>query len=334
MDEIFSHILLEAKMQHLDSNPMMKSLLREFQGVPDQLEPMLDAILATPKIAEYWEEDGAEENYDTFTVEFDMYPQVKGIDKNFLGPESYLRIVVEDAYLAAFKGKRPGIKGGYVGEIPVLDREAGLLKYACIEIKAIVDKSEGLEKVLGAIRPTLAHELLHVYEDFNRRITDRDSLLVALSKHNYNRQRSYEDRKFSYLCNYFLDPAEQRAFITGFCADIQATLSDAAKAGKLRNARDIESFLALSRYWKRYDELKSYIYNKRFYGITDPKVQKEYVDAWNRMVSTGEGTSRPAKSYKDFLNKFFLRWEKFDDTLKRRVSQVVSRNLANFSVVR
>lgn len=322
MESFLNHIKLECLLREnlrggfFDEKLPLKLWINEGQGIPGQLYEMLRAIFTNPALDRAWK---SRNPLETWTYRFDMYPYVEQVPRNFLGPKSYLRIT-------AFPSEDMGSDGGsYEGaRTATLNRESGLLEGASIEVRVQVPGPKPYHAFKNACASSLGHELLHAFEDYNRRMVGRDDLYTSLVKRGYTSpDGSLEHIKWF---TYVLDPAEQRAWIVSFVSDVEKVLTYLQKtdrADMISGVRNIDKYLQMSRSWGVYEYLRDWVREEAWKEM-DQDHQNEFVKRYNTLV---KGTGRAPKTFNQLVKKIKFRWEEFDRNLKTRVSQAVARIL-------
>lgn len=330
MKSFLDHIRLECKILEegrQNYTPFMKAWLAEGQGIPDQLENMLEAILSNSIIERRygeWQKDPT----ITYVVRFDMYPLVKDIKRNFIGPGSILTIKFSKS------SGDPDAGGVYGGdrEDPSFNRETGLLENAEISLRCSTYPQISFEVVQKRLRSSLSHELVHAFEDFNRQSTGGRSLMQALSDRSYPGGPEGEDREkvLAWLA-YILDPAEQKTFIAQTALEVRDGVRNMKRTGRLdrfENIRNIDRILEMTEFWKAYEGLRSWVEETPWERM--PKWRQEKIVAlYNSLVKKDDLSpfNRPVTTYNQFLKKLRHRWRAFDHDLKNRVSQAAATAL-------
>ena len=169
MDESLKlHILTECRVlisntPDLRNDPFWRSWLTESQGIPSQIDDMLNAIFGDEEVIEFLEQSNQDGHGE---VTFDFHELVKDVPGNFIGAKSYLgfqALTPEDV-------ETKGTGGGFMAGLNDLNynKETGLLDGVRIYIKYPATYKVLQVKTLG-LKSTLSHELLHAYEDYCRR---------------------------------------------------------------------------------------------------------------------------------------------------------------------
>lgn len=328
MESFINHIKVEIKALGKDKNPLVKAWLNESQGIPSQMDSMLQALVTDnpylKKNYRMWQENPS----IPATCRFDMYSCTKDIKRNYLGPKSMLTVRFSR------KSYRPHTGGTYVGAITsAFNRDSGLLDKASINLQCDTHPSYPFEEVQEALRITLAHELLHAFEDFNRQCLGVRSLQQALSDRNYSSADDQEDvmQWFTYI----LDPAEQRAFIAGTVQEIRDGVRKLAKAGRLdriEKIRDIYPLLKSVELWPMYMGLKHWVEDTQWERL--PKWQQDdLLKAYNKLVTKDENSplNSAITTYNQMVKKIKYRWSSFDERLKKAISKAVTTALYDSS---
>lgn len=318
----------------------MKAWLAEGQGIPDQLENMLEAILSNSIIERRygeWQKDPT----ITYIVRFDMYPLVKDIKRNFIGPGSILTIKFYKS------SSSPDVNGVYGGdkEDPKFNQETGLLEIADISLRCETYPQTSFEVVQKQLRSCLSHELVHAFEDYNRQCQGGRSLMQALGDRSYTGGPKHEGDSLEVIMHwlaYILDPAEQKTFIAQTALEVRDGVRNMKRAGRLdrfENIRNIDRILEMTSFWQAYEGLRSWVEETPWERM--PKWRQEKIVAlYNSLVKRDDLSpfNRPITTYNQFLKKLRHRWRAFDHDLKNKVSQAAAtalyteRPTDNFSI--
>lgn len=333
MENFLAHILLECKDQERDYvkvNPFLKNLLAESNGVPDQLEDMVQALLADPEIEKTYKK-WQKAPREVASCSLEMYPRVKDIKRNYIGPGGMLNVEFN------FTGYvEPRCRGLYLGvNTAQLQAETGLLEDASILLQCKCSNHTPFFRVKAKLELALSHELVHAFEDFNRQCLG-SSLKQALISRDYKpvKDKSEIQQWFAYI----LDPAEQHAFIAETCLQVQREVEKMKKIGKLdrfENIRNIDQVLENTEIWEIYEHLKDWIENTQWDKVPAWK-QKEFLDYYNSLVTKDRRSPLQGgeiRTYNQFLKKIQHRWKSFDQNLKVKVSQAFAKALYSVDVV-
>lgn len=329
MESFLNHIKVECKAleEGRRSNPFVKAWLAEGQGAPDQLDQMLQAILSS-SFLKWTYENWTKDSQTPASCKFDMYPFTKNIERNFIGPKSYLVVEFSRSPYA------PETSGRYRGAATSrFNKDTGLLDEAIVIVDCVTHPHCSYLQVLKSIRVSLSHELIHAFEDFNRQCIGGRSLGLALADRKYPKITDVKN-PLHWLA-YVLDPAEQKTFIGQSVLEIQDKIRDLAKAGRLdqfENIRNVDQVLKLTEFWNTYDHLRNFIEFTQWDRL--PKFHQDRIVAQYNEKIVGDSRSpfnRPITTYNQFLKKLRYRWSRFDETLKKKISQAVATELYKVS---
>ena len=301
---------------------ILESWINEEQGLPSQIVDMVDKILSSSLLERTWSHVGPETQHITF----DMYPLVKDVRRNFIGPNSMLRLTIYNPDDDISKKK--GYNGAYTGsDDSELDPETGTLSGANINFRFPFPRNNSIEQLRWFLRSPLSHELIHVYEDYNRRHLNRPDLFSAIRDRDYSNPENPDnlDQDLKYFA-YVLDPAEQKAYIGETVADVKAVLAKLEKQGKLdkvRGYRTLDSFLQYTDFWGLYSTVRYWVENTQWDRMPVWR-QKVLLQQYNQLVG---GSGRAPKTYNDLVKKIQFRWSEFDKNLKTKVGQAVAHYL-------
>lgn len=327
MKSFVDHIKLECQFlaeKQARPNPFLKTWLSEGQGIPDQLDNMLRAILTAPvlqKTFQSWLRKPTEDQ----VCKFDMYGRTKDVKRNFIGPDSYLVVRVTKS-----RNGVPDCEGVYEGSGKSrFNRESGLLENAGASFTFEATEDLDLGQMLVYFKYTLAHELVHAFEDFNRQCEGKPDLNTTLANRRY---KSVEDEKDPLQwMTYLLDPSEQKAYIAQAVSEVQDAVKYLKKAGRLdmfENIRNLDNVLKFTQFWATYESTRDWIENMQWNRLPEFR-QKKYVEDYNKLVQGDLASphTRPVKNYNQFLKKIQHRWSEFDQKMRVKVGQAVARAL-------
>lgn len=300
-------------------NVLLESWLKEEQGLPSQIMEMVDRICSSSTLERFWKQSKGEKK--SFIV-FDMYGSTKDVERNFIGPKSYLRLSILDPE------KYPVFGGAYTGvdsKYNEIDPETGLLKGAEITLRLGISTDKPFRALQAQLRSPLTHELIHIYEDYNRRHLNRPDIFQAIADRGYTDPNSPDgfDQELKYF-TYLMDSSEQKAFIGEAVSDVISTLRKMEKAGKLdriEKIRNIDNFLPCTEFWGLYSNVRDWVEKMQWDRLPVWK-QKALLTAYNSLV---QGQGRAPKNYNQLVKKIKFRWSEFDKNLKVKVGQAISK---------
>lgn len=158
----------------------------------------------------------------------------------------------------------------------------------------------------------LMHELTHAYEDYNRRIKGKKSMIDRALESGYHlnkRVGNYDDEKkyISYIL-YYLTDFEVNAQLS----QLKGELQNCDKY--FVNIQQIVDFLRNADICKRYNKIKSYI--DFFSRITDDKSQR-IVLSWVSDLS-----NLKFRDYKNFVNYINKKYSKIERHMNRFIPKI------------
>lgn len=314
MENLDLEILLEGRnlvkeRPELKQDIFWKHWLMESQGIPSQLDEMIEAILMDSILTDIFNNyNGTEPRRAAIQIS----GKVKDVPGNFIGENSFLKFIVtpedrETGYVKSGKLK--------------YNEETGLLDNVEIFVQLSAPYRLRPEILKAKLRSTLSHELVHVYEDYCRQKGGKDSLATSLQQRNY---RSVEDptNQFEWF-QYLLDPAEQRAFIAETVDDVCQLIRTARKLGrldKLSGIRDISNLLNKTEFGPTYKELWWWVEMTQWDRMPSYQ-QKILVDKFEKATGYGVRYDRMVKIIRN-------RFRDFDKRLRTKISQAVVRELS------
>lgn len=326
MEEFLDHIKIAYKLLTEDSrvgnNPFVKTWLAESRGIPSQLDEMIDKILAAPVWEKAYKIFQEQEGKGVVKVSFDMWRVTKDVDRNFLGPGSYLELYFRQTDWT----RRPNCYGAYSGAVTAKwNKEACYLEDATIVLQCATAPNFDIGVIKRYARGILAHELVHAYEDFNRRALNTKTLTRALADRNYTSPNEDPNMDVVNMFTYVMDPAEQKAFIASSIDDIKSVVRSFRKAGKLdrfENIRNFEYLLKYTQFWPIYSDLRNFVEHTQWDRLPEHQ-QRKLLDKYNWLVG-GNVNSRRPETYNQLVKKIKNRWYKFDQDLKVKVGQAAA----------
>lgn len=190
--------------------------------------------------------------------------------------------------------------------------------------------------MLNQVIATLSHELLHAYEDYQRRSHGKANLCDVFFQSPYPVFSKMmvdasvpQGQKALFTILYFLNPTERNANL--------ATLYAELKTNCLFLSRDnILSAIKNTTYYKEYNIYKSAI--EFLYQVRHNKMGGEsFLAAYNSAITMMEtyGISLPKmKSFNQLIKFIWVQWRKYDRKWKQNVNKVVYDILDDFCVIR
>lgn len=155
------------------------------------------------------------------------------------------------------------------------------------------------------IARALTHELLHAYEDLNRRINKVDSLQDVFDNDFYKKTLKSDNKYYRTLLNN-LDKVEQRAYINELSIELETNKFNIFKYSTFTEAYNAAMMLfATKSSFKIYIEGHNVL--QKLYTASDDKKQEfvnVYNDVYNSNVNFDVIYKRLIKIYSDILNKF------------------------------
>ena len=326
MERFLTDIKIELKyLTEGKTNPYLTAFVNEGQGLPSQLDAMLEKIFESSLIQRTYEEWQKSSVYPATCV-FDMYNCTKDVKRNFIGPGSYLTI--------KFMRGETDCGGEYEGAVSgEYNKKTGLLDKAKINLECYANKTTVWSHVEYLLKTSTAHELTHAFEDFNRRSMGGLSLGKVVGNRGYQGgAKSIEgvSEEMQWLA-YLLDPGEQHAFISQTVREIQEGVRNLKRLGRLdrfEKIRNIDQVLQMTSFWPTYEFVRTYVEESQWDRLP-PYRQAELIKMYNKVLpgDINSPFDRPINTYNQFLKKMKARWYAFDNKLRTRVSQAVASAL-------
>lgn len=174
------------------------------------------------------------------------------------------------------------------------------------------------------IARALTHELLHAYEDLQRRINKVDSLQDVFDNDFYKKTLKTDNKYYRTLLNN-LDKVEQRAYINELPIELEANKFDIFKYNTFE-----EAYIGAIKFFATKSSFRIYIEGhnvlQKLYKASDDEKQKfvdVYNDVYNSNVNFDIIYKRLIKIYADILKKFRKRiLDIFKDYYKKYSEQV------------
>lgn len=330
MERFLTDIKIECKyLTEGKVNPYLNSWLSEGQGLPSQIDAMLQKIFENSFIERSYKDWQNSTIYPAVCT-FDMYSRVKDVERNFIGPDSTLRI----KFLRGDTDCGGAYEGAVSGEY---NQATGLLEKAKVNLDCYASSQVPWSVVQRLLKTSLAHELTHAFEDYNRRSMGGTSLGKVVGNRGYQGGKDKVDgvsEEMQWLA-YILDPVEQKAFISQTVLEIQDGIKNLEKTGRLdrfEKIRNVDQVLQMTNFWPTYEYVRSFVEESQWDRLPKFK-QDEFVQMYNRLVP-GDVTSpshRSITTYNQFVKKMKAKWYEFDNKLRTRVSQAVANALYDVS---
>lgn len=330
MERFLTDIKIECKyLTEGKVNPFLNSWLNEGQGLPSQLDAMLQKIFESSVIERTYQEWQKAPAYPAVCT-FDMYSCTKGVERNFIGPGSLVRIKFLRGQLDCGGEYEGAVSGRY-------NQETGLLEKAKINLECYSYSTTAWQEIQRIIKTCLAHELTHAFEDFNRRSMGGKNLGKVIGNRGYRSVRDEEEgisEEMQWL-SYLLDPTEQKAFISQTVLEVQDGIKNLKRVGRLdrfEKIRNVDQVLQMTTFWPTYTYVRDYVEESQWDRL--PKYRQDaLVKMYNKLVP-GDLTSpfhRSINTYNQFLKKLKTKWHEFDNKLRTKVSQAVATALYDVS---
>ena len=191
-------------------------------------------------------------------------------------------------------------------------------------------------EMLNRVIATLSHELLHAYEDYQRKANRKPDLNDTFTKTPYPAINSLlhnpfiSDPQRAVLdVLYFLTPVERNANLSTLYAELKTTCPSLSKT-------DILKAIKNTTYYKEYNKYKALV-TTLFLMRTDKELSDLALDTYNAAIKlmTFKGVNLPQmKTYKQLLKFVLVQWRKYDRKWKQNVNKVVYDILDDFCIIR
>ena len=222
------------------------------------------------------------------------------------------------------------IKGGYPAGYARME-EVGL----SFSINITVYGYNAYE-MLNRVIATLSHELLHAYEDYQRKVGGKPDLKDIFMKSPYPAINSLlhnpivsEPQKVLLEILYFLNPEERNANLSTLYAELKTTCL-------LLSRENVLAAIQKTSYYKEYNRYKTLLMIL-FYFRTDKQISAQVLSTYNFAIEMmgQKGVNLPKmKSFNQLLKFIWGQWRKYDRKWKQNVNKVVYDILDDFCVIR
>lgn len=222
------------------------------------------------------------------------------------------------------------IKGGYPAGYARMEEE-GL----SFSINITVYGYNAYE-MLNRVIATLSHELLHAYEDYQRKVGEKPDLKDIFMKSPYPAINSLlhnpivsEPQKVLLEILYFLNPEERNANLSTLYAELKTTCL-------LLSRENVLAAIQKTSYYKDYNRYKTLLMIL-FYFRTDKQISAQMLSTYNFAIEMmgQKGVNLPKmKSFNQLLKFIWGQWRKYDRKWKQNVNKVVYDILDDFCVIR
>ena len=171
------------------------------------------------------------------------------------------------------------------------------------------------------IENIILHELLHAYEDYNRKLNNNKSLNYYLSKSHIKAQLNLNSRDeiISNLskCQYFLNDKERRAYF----GTLKNTIINIIKDNKISlsnlNYKFIVSEIFKSGIWKQYEIIHNFI---NVINDLSNDEKKLFTTVYNSM-------NKSNITFNNIVKEFKIKWKKFDSKFNQLVPKIICDNI-------
>lgn len=222
------------------------------------------------------------------------------------------------------------IKGGYPAGYARMEEE-GLFFSINITVYGY-NAYEMLNRVIA----TLYHELLHAYEDYQRKVGEKPDLKDIFMKSPYPAINSLlhnpivsEPQKVLLEILYFLNPEERNANLSTLYAELKTTCL-------LLSRENVLAAIQKTSYYKEYNRYKTLLMIL-FYFRTDKQISAQMLSTYNFAIEMmgQKGVNLPKmKSFNQLLKFIWGQWRKYERKWKQNINKVVYDILDDFCVIR
>lgn len=216
-----------------------------------------------------------------------------------------------DVRITWINSKESFYKGGYKPNGAIVDGQ-GINVVISVNIFGIGGYFM-LEDTLAAI----AHELLHAYEDYRRRINGYKGLgEMTLYMPYAGFQKNYDRNDLAKLL-YRLVSFERNAFLS----ELYIALIDKSDSYK---KEDLLKAVKETRIYKLYIETANMVSKLKSISTTEDK--QKVVESYNKIVESENEIGRKfpkATSFKQILDYVWRQWRKFDKKWKQNINKVI-----------
>lgn len=222
------------------------------------------------------------------------------------------------------------IKGGYPAGYARME-EVGL----SFSINITVYGYNAYE-MLNRVIATLSHELLHAYEDYQRKVGEKPDLKDIFMKSPYPAINSLlhnpivsEPQKVLLEILYFLNPEERNANLSTLYAELKTTCL-------LLSRENVLAAIQKTSYYKDYNRYKTLLMIL-FYFRTDKQISAQMLSTYNFAIEMmgQKGVNLPKmKSFNQLLKFIWGQWRKYERKWKQNINKVVYDILDDFCVIR
>lgn len=191
-------------------------------------------------------------------------------------------------------------------------------------------------EMLNRVIATLSHELLHAYEDYQRKANRKPDLNDTFMKTPYPAINSLlhnpivsDPQKVLLEVLYFLNPEERNANLSTLYTELKTTCL-------LLSRENVLAAIQKTSYYKEYNRYKTLLMIL-FYFRTDKKFSAQMLSTYNFAIEImgQNGVNLPQmKTYKQLLKFVLVQWRKYDRKWKQNVNKVVYDILDDFCVIR
>ena len=205
-----------------------------------------------------------------------------------------------------------------------------LNKYFKIEI----DDIEGM----------ILHELIHGYEEYNRKLNDKVSLFSELSDEYYNAKdkikRRSEDIQNLAVMKYFFNPKERNANFGALEKDIKNLIDKLDPKRERINLNNIRKELKESEVWKRYFDFEKFLLDINKYSdkslesayydaVTDEDKAKQDLENHINKIKSGESDKdfKKIKSAKEIRKEAENVWNIFNRKFNQLFSKIYCKHI-------
>lgn len=232
----------------------------------------------------------------------------------------FVDIVVNIAWKRA---KVSTYSGGYLSNMADFD-EDGFFFPIHLEING-----QTFMDALYSTRAALCHELLHAYEDYQRRINGKPSIMDASLTNGYYGAKALIGNKDNIKAIvadliYRLTSFERNAYVSQLYSEIE-------NGKQIFCREDVFNNIKKSHAYSDYKRLKNNVTALNL--LTAENDRKSVIDAYNETISKSQHLNPSLKlvsTYSQFLKVINSNWRKFDKKFRRNCEKMVFDILASF----
>ena len=194
------------------------------------------------------------------------------------------------------------------------------LKNDVLNIKIMGDENVFTKNIDTYIK-LIVHELVHAYEDYNRKKNTGKGIfdfLNAKYTNSFNNVNSPNEVKMWLgRCNYFLNDHERNAYLSQLESDIESIFKNDHITIEEFNYTKFKDKLKETSIWKEYFKISAFILKLCNTDWND--VQKQYVeDMWNDLYNE-------KRTFNQIKKELYNNWQKFEKKFEQLVPKIICR---------